>query len=498
MNNTSSRKRTIPQLRQDLADGTETVLDLCRYYSGRISAEEIDGAQLNAVLALNPQLQKEAAEVDAEGISPDLPLAGVPILIKDNILTEGATPTTCGSLALQNWVPGADAPVVRGLREAGALILGKANLSEWANFRSTHSASGWSSVGGQTRNPHVLNRDPSGSSSGSAVAVSAGLCIAAVGTETDGSISIPASRNGVVGVKPTVGLVSRTGIIPISHRQDTAGPLARTVRDAALLLAAMAGPDPEDPATQAIPENFNFNLVENLGASNLEGLRIGLLEFPDWMFAEVEPLYKVAQDLIRDLRATLSSGLKMTNSGWGQQEQLALQTEFKVGLNEFFRTQTSAPPVQSLADLIEFNLLHADTVMPIFGQEIFLQSQEKDLLDPKYEEAVADLARLTQDEGLLQLLDGHDLDMIVAPTTSPAAVVDHLWGSRLSGSFSSAAAVAGYPHIIVPMGTVRHLPIGLSFIGRPFSEPLLLQAADCFERTLGLSLEPQFIPSLES
>ena len=497
MKHTSRRNKTIAKLKQDLADGTESVLDLCSYYSDRISADEIDGGELNAVLALNPQLHKEAAEVDAEGINPVLPLAGVPLLIKDNILTDGAVPTTCGSLALQNWMPGADASLIKGLREAGALILGKANLTEWAHFRSFLSPSGWSSVGGQTRNPHVLNRDPSGSSSGSAVAVSASLCIAAVGTETGGSITIPASRNGIVGVKPTVGLVSRTGIIPISHRQDTAGTMTRTVRDAALLLTAMAGPDPNDPATEAIPDDFDFKLVGNVGASNLEGLRIGLLEFPDWMLAEAEPLYTVAQDLIRDLRATLSSGLKMADPSWGQQEKLALQTEFKVGLNEFFRSQASPPPVQTLADLIEFNRLHADTAMPIFGQEIFLQSQERDPLDPKYEEAVADVARLTQDEGLLQLLDGNHLDMIVAPTASPAAVVDHLLGSRMSGNFASTAAAAGYPHITVPMGTARHLPVGLSFVERPFSEPLLLQAADCFERTLGVSLEPQYIPSLE-
>ena len=499
MNHTPpARFRTIGQLRQDLTEGSESAVDLCRFYADHIAAIPADGSGLNAVLSLNPTLRSQAHESDASRSDSGQPLAGIPILVKDNILTEGTGPTTCGSLALQHWVPGVDAPVVQGLRRAGALILGKANLSEWANFRSTCSSSGWSSVGGQTRNPHVLNRDPSGSSSGSAVAVSAGLCAAAIGTETDGSICSPASRNGIVGVKPTVGLVSRTGIIPISHRQDTAGPMTRSVQDAALMLSAMVGPDPTDPATQDIPEGFADRLDQHLGASSLEGLRVGVLELPDWTIPQVAPLYRAAADLLRDLGSDLQEGLTMTGPGWGQQEQLALQTEFKMGLDAFFQSQTSTPPIRSLADLIDFNQAHADRVMPIFGQELLLQSQATDPLDPRYDQAVAELARLTRDECLLKLMDGHHLDLIVAPTANPAAVVDHVWGSRSGGSFCSPAAVAGYPHVTVPMGKVRHLPVGLSFVGRPFSELLLLQVADCFERALGLSLEPPFLPSLEA
>ncbi len=490
--------RTIGQLRQDLTQGVTSAVDLCQSYADRIAAATPDGSGLNAVLGLNPALQAQARDLDVLQTDSGMPLAGMPILIKDNILTEGPVPTTCGSLALQHWVPGADAPVVQGLRRAGALILGKANLSEWANFRSTSSSSGWSSVGGQTRNPHVLNRDPSGSSSGSAVAVSAGLCAAAVGTETDGSICAPASRNGVVGVKPTVGLVSRTGIIPISHRQDTAGPMTRSVRDAALMLSAMAGPDPTDPVTQDIPDDFMCHLDQHLGASGLAGIRIGMLALPDWTFSAVAPLYHAAADLLRELGSDLQAGLQMTGPNWGQQEKLALKTEFKAGLNAFFQVQAAIPPVRSLAELIEFNQVHADRIMPIFGQELLLQAQATDPEDPRYAQAVADLARLSQDEGLLKLLDGHRLDLIVAPTANPAAVVDHVWGSRGGASFCSPAAVAGYPHVTVPMGTVRHLPVGLSFVGRPFSEPLLLQVADCFERALDLVLAPQFIPSLET
>ncbi len=498
MHPTPARFRTIEQLRQDLTAGSASVVALCQFYADRISAATADGAGLNAVLSLNPELRSQAAAIEDSASASGLPLAGVPLLVKDNILTDGTIPTTCGSLALQHWVPGVAAPVVQGLRQAGALMLGKTNLSEWANFRSTYSSSGWSSVGGQTRNPHVLNRDPSGSSSGSAVAVSAGLCAAAVGTETDGSICAPASRNGVVGLKPTVGLVSRTGIIPISHRQDTAGPMTRSVRDAASMLSAMAGPDPADPATQDIPDDFTFRLDQHLGASSLAGIRIGVLEFPDWTFPQVEPLYNAAADLLLHLQAVLLKGLTMTGPGWGRQERLALKTEFKAGLNEFLKSQTAVPPVRSLADLIAFNQANADRVMPIFGQELLLQSQATDPSDPEYDQAVAELAHLTRDEGLRKLMDGHRVDLVVAPTANPAGVVDHVWGSKGNGSFCSPAAVAGYPHVTVPMGKVRHLPVGLSFVGRPFSELLLLQVADCFERALGLSVEPQFIPALET
>lgn len=497
MNHSAPRFRSITEICQDLAAGKDTVASLGERFATRIADLSDAGPELKAVLALEPSWLDAAATLDRQGPEPGLPLFGIPVLIKDNILTQGALPTTGGSLALQHWQPDADAPVVGRLREAGALIFGKANLSEWANFRSTHSSSGWSSVGGQTRNPHVLNRDPSGSSSGSAAAVSAGLCAGAVGTETDGSICAPASQNGIVGVKPTVGLVSRTGIIPISHRQDTAGPMTRSVRDAARMLSAMAGPDSQDPATQHIPPGFSFQFEQHLGASSLEGIRIGALPL-DWLLPQIDPVFGAACDLLQDLRAELVDDLKLNGMGWGDAEALALKTEFKMGLNAFLQSQGNAPPIQSLEELIAFNHRHADRVMPIFGQELLLQSQQTDPANPKYPQAVEDLVRLTRDECLLRILDGHQLDLVVAPTANPAALVDHLLGSRGAASFASPAAVAGFPHVTVPMGTVSHLPIGLSFVGRPYSEHLLLQVADCFERALNLSLEPQYLPSLET
>ncbi len=494
MNEHVSCLRSMTQLRQDLLSGKDTVFQLGARYAERVNKYNETGPCLKAVLALDPAWRTSAQILDRQSPDSSLPLWGMPILIKDNILMHGALPTTGGSLALQHWTPNVDAPVVGHLRAAGALVMGKTNLSEWANFRSPYASSGWSSVGGQTRNPHVLDRDPCGSSSGSAVAVSAGLCVGAVGTETDGSIIAPASQNGIVGVKPTVGLVSRTGIIPISHRQDTAGPMARSVRDAACMLSAMAGPDPADAATQTIPPGFSFRFAQSLGASDLAGVRIGVLHL-DWLLPQVDPLYLSATTLLQDLRALLTRDLRLPNLSWGQQEGLALKTEFKMGLNAFLGAHSVAPPIRDLEELIAFNQRHAAVVMPIFGQELLLQAQATDPVDDQYRQAVADLARLPRDECLLKVLDGHNLDLLVAPTANPAALVDHLLGSRGSSAFSSPAAVAGFPHVTVPMGTVSSLPIGLSFVGRPYSEHLLLQVADCFERAQAFSIEPRFLPT---
>lgn len=489
MNAEEIRFHTLTRLRRELRHGSLNPTELARVYADSAQA---DTAGLRAVLCLCADLEDQAAAADASR-----PLGGLPILIKDNIITAGGEPTTCGSLALEEWIPGEDAPLVKGLRRAGALIQGKANLSEWANYRSTTSSSGWSSVGGQTRNPHVLNRDPSGSSSGSAVAVSAGLCAGAVGTETDGSITAPACRNGTVGVKPTVGLVSRTGIIPISHRQDTAGPLTHSVADAALMLQAMAGPDAADEATAAIPDGYDFGFPDHLDAADLKGVRIGVLGPPDWLAPEAAPVYADAVQVLRGLGAELKEGLQLPDGDWGEQEALALKTEFKEGLNRFLASQSVTPPIDDLEELIAFNRRHADRVMPVFGQELHIQAQDTDPADPAYAQAVEDLARLAGDECLLHLLDGQRLDLIAAPSGNPSGVIDHIYGSRIKGGFSSPAAVAGFPHVSIPMGAVRHMPVGLSLVGRPFSEMLLLQVADAFERALDLGLRPQFIPSLE-
>jgi len=488
---------SISNILQVLKEGDATVSEVLARHETAIDQLDRNGPVLNSVLALAPERQEQARDLELKGPGSDRPLFGAPILIKDNLITAGSLPTTGGSLALAEWRPNEDAPAVAGLRKAGALVFGKTNLSEWANFRSTRSTSGWSSIGGQTRNPYVLDRNPSGSSSGSAVAVSAGLCVGAVGTETDGSITSPASTNGIVGVKPTVGLVSRRGIIPISHRQDTAGPMTRSVRDAALMLSAMAGPDPDDPATERIPEDFDPRLDQHLGAVDLTGMRIGAMATPNWLAPQAEPVYAAALELLRQLGARLVEGLEADVADWGAQEQLALKTEFRMDLELFLAQQKVEPPFRTLDALIEFNRRHADDVMPLFGQELFLDAARTDPADPAYAQAVEDLAHLCRDGYLLHLLDGHNLDAVVAPTCNPATVVDHLHGTRMLGSFFSPAAVAGFPHVTVPMGLVRHLPIGLSFVGRPFSEPILLQAADCFERNLNLSIEPQFIASVE-
>ena len=490
--------RSISNIRQALTMGEVAISEILTDCETAIQQLDRTGPTLNSILALAPDRQDQARALERQGPGPNRPLFGAPILIKDNLVAAGALPTTGGSLALAEWRPNEDAPAVAGLRAAGALVFGKTNLSEWANFRSSHSTSGWSSVGGQTRNPHVLNRDPSGSSSGSAVAVSAGLCVGAVGTETDGSITSPASCSGIVGIKPTVGLVSRRGIIPISHRQDTAGPMARSVEDAALMLSAMAGPDPDDPATERIPAGFDLRLERNLGATDLTGLRIGAMASPSWLLPPVEPIYASALALLRQLGVQLVDGLAVEVDGWGPQELLALKTEFRMGLEQFLAGQQVEPPFRTLAALIDFNRRHADVVMPLFGQDLLLAAAKTDPADPAYAEAVEDLARLCRDEYLLQLLDGHDLDVLVAPTSNPTTLVDYVHGSRAKGgSFISPAAVAGFPHATVPMGRVQHLPVGLSFVGRPFSEPTLLRVADCFERSLDLSIEPKFIATLE-
>ena len=467
-------------------------------YETAIENLDSSGPTINSILALDPERMDHVRALEQAGPDPNRTLYGAPILVKDNLITAGNLPTTGGSLALADWKPNKDAPVVKGLKSAGALVFGKTNLSEWANFRSSQSTSGWSSVGGQTRNPHVLNRNPSGSSSGSAAAVSAGLCVGAVGTETDGSISSPASTNGIVGVKPTVGLVSRQGIIPISHRQDTAGPLTRSVHDAALMLSAMSGSDPLDAATEQIPTGFDLDFEKHLGAENLCNLKIGAMATPEWLVPEAQPVYESSLRLLRDLDAQLVDGLEVSVAAWGTQEQLALKTEFRMDLEAFLAAQEIAPPFRTLQELIEFNQEHADRVMPLFGQDVWLDALKTDPSDPAYIEAVDDLARLCRDQYLLYLLDKHELDVLVSPTTNPATVVDHLHGTRMTGSFFSPAAVAGFPHVSVPMGFVRHLPIGLSFVGYPFNEAKLLRIADCFERNLGLETAPRFLETVES
>ncbi|MBI3885815.1 MAG: amidase [Opitutae bacterium] len=492
---------TIDSLQARMAAGTLTSHELTAAYLARIAAIDKGGPAINAVIELNPDALAIADALDAERKAGHVrgPLHGIPILIKDNIATADRMETTAGSLALVGAKPPHDAALVTRLRAAGAVILGKTNLSEWANFRSTNSVSGWSGRGGQTHNPYALDRNPSGSSSGSAVAVAANLCVVAVGTETDGSIVSPASVNGVVGVKPTVGLVSRTGIIPIAASQDTAGPIARNVRDAALLLEAISGPDEHDAVTQTRPATMAANFAAALQPGALKGARLGLLRGPFGFRPKMEP---VLAGLVDALRA---AGAEVVDLGdvpalreAGDPEGEVLRYEFKNGVNAYLATLGPAAPVKSLADLIAFNDAHRDREMPLFAQETFVKSQAKGpLTDQAYLDARAACLRIARKDGIDALMDKNNLDALVALTTGPAALTDPVNGGYGTGSSSSPAAVAGYPSVTVPAAQVMGLPVGFSFFGRAWSEARLLALAADFEAHTRARREPQFLPTVK-
>ena len=491
---------TLADIASAFADGRLTSRRLTQIYLDRIDALDRRGPALGAVLEINPRALDIAAELDRERRTrgPRGPLHGVPILIKDNVETADRMMTTAGSLALDGWYSPKDAPLVARLRAAGAVILGKTNLSEWANFRSTHSSSGWSGRGGQTHNPYALNRTPSGSSSGSAVAVAANLCAVAVGTETDGSIVSPASANGIVGVKPTVGLVSRSGIVPISHSQDTAGPLARSVRDAAVLLGAIAGPDAADPASAAVGERFESDYVRFLDLDGLRGARLGIARR---FFAESAPLNGFLDNCVATLKragAILVDPADMPMHGAAAAaEQEVLLYEFKADLNTYLARLPGDFRVRSLADLIRFNDAHAAQEMPLFDQELLRQAQAKGSLDEAaYRDARETCLNATRSGGIDAVLCEHSLDAIVTLTSGPAWLIDSVNGDSDTGGCSSPAAVAGYPHITVPAGLYRGLPVGLSFFGAAFSEPKLIKLASGFEHTANGRAAPHFLPSI--
>src|ERR1700730_1841180 len=491
---------TLADIAAAYADGRLTSRQLTQIYLDRISALDRHGPELGAVLETNPQALDLAAELDRERRThgPRGPLHGVPILIKDNVETADRMMTTAGSLALDGWYAPRDAPLVARLRAAGAVILGKTNLSEWANFRSGHSSSGWSGRGGQTRNPYVLNPPPSGSSSGSAVAVTANLCALAVGSETDGSIVSPASINGIVGLKPTVGLVSRGGIVPIAHSQDTAGPLARTVRDAAVLLSLMAGHDPADPASDAVGERFESDYARFLDSEGLRGARLGIARR---FFAENAPLDGFLDGCVAMLKRAGAivvdpADLPMHGAA-ATAEQEVLLYEFKADLNAYLARLPAGFPVRSLADLIRFNELHAAREMPLFDQELLRQSQAKGSLDEAaYRDARATCLTATRGGGIDAVLCEHSLDAIVTLTSGPAWLIDPVNGDSDSGGCSAPAAIAGYPHITVPAGLHRGLPIGLSFFGTAFSEPKLIKLASGFEHIANARAAPRFLPGV--
>jgi amidase len=464
----------------------------------RAALERIDelNPALNAVIAIEPAALDEARQLDAAA-APRGPLHGMPILVKDNIETRGTLPTTAGSLALIDNVTNRDAPLAANLRRAGAIIVGKANLSEWANIRDDDSISGWSAVGGQTRNPHALNRNPCGSSSGSAVAVAAGMVPAAIGTETDGSVTCPAAVNGIVGFKPTVGLVSRTHVVPISHSQDTPGPFARTVREAALVLGGMAGSDPADPATREA-DRRRTDYAAALSADSLRGQRIGVMRFAtgfgtDSGFEEALATLRAEGAILVDIKEFEG------RAEIGRNEFQVLLAELKADMNAYLATTRPAVKTRTLADLIAFNKANADVEMPLFDQETFEQAEAtKGLDDPEYKKARETSLRMAGKEGIDRLLKTHNVVALVGPTMPPAWLIDAVNGDQIAGGGAgSLAAVAGYPHLTVPMGHVKGLPVGLSFIGPKWSDALILSLGYDYEQASQKRIEPRFLPSIE-
>ena len=487
---------SLAELQEALRSGRFTARSLANSYLGRI--EEIDkaGPAINAVIELNPEAFAIADSLDAERKSkgPRGPLHGIPVLIKDNIGTADKMMTTAGSLALSGFAPAHDSTVARRLRAAGALILGKTNLSEWANFRSSHSTSGWSGRGGLTRNPYALDRNPCGSSSGSGAGVSANLCAVAVGTETDGSIVCPSSANGVVGIKPTVGLVSRAGIIPISHSQDTAGPMCRSVADATTLLGALAGADPEDSATAASAGKIPADYTRFLDPKGLHGARIGVLRKQFDFSGTIAPVFHAALDAMRDAGAVLVDVEIPSLGKFDDSELQVLLYEFKAGLNAYLAAAGPKVPAASLKDLIAFNERNRDSEMPYFGQDLFEKAQQKGpLTDKAYQDALAKNHRLARVEGIEATMDKQHLDAIVAPTAGPSWVTDLIDGDHDTGGTSSLAAVAGCPNIHVPAGFVFGMPVGVSFFGRAWSEPQLIRIAYAFEQATRPRRPPRFL-----
>jgi amidase len=490
-------EKTVGQLQDEMRSGATTSRQLVEGYRARIAEMDHD---LRAVLELNPDALTIADAMDAERkkSGPRGPLHGIPILLKDNVATSDKMETTAGSLALVGARPPRDAFIATQLRAAGAVILGKTNLSEWANFRSTHASSGWSGRGGQCRNPYAMDRTPSGSSSGSAAAVAASFCAVAIGTETNGSIVSPSATCSLVGIKPTVGLVSRSMIIPISRSQDTAGPIARTVTDAAILLGAIAGADPRDSATTVAGARRVPNYAAGLDAGALRGMRIGVPREQYFGYSPAaDSIAQHALDLMRAQGAVIVDPVEIGKMGAvGDAEFEVLLYEFKAGLNEYLAGLGVGAKVRTLADLIAFNTAHKSTEMPYFGQEILEQAQKRGpLTDAKYRKALAKSRLNTRAKGIDAVMRAHKLDALVAPTNGPAWFIDLVNGDADSGGSSSPAAEAGYPSITVPAGYAFGLPVGISFFGRAWSEAKLIRIAYAFEQTANARHAPTYARS---
>jgi amidase len=490
---------SLSDLSQALAAGRATSAQLVVAYLERIAALDSAGPMLRAVIETNPEAHDIAASLDRERAAGHVrgPLHGIPILLKDNIETADHNHTTAGSLALLDARPARDAFVAARLRAAGAVLLGKANMSEWANFRSTHSSSGWSARGGQARNPYSLDRSPCGSSSGSASAVAASLCAAALGTETDGSILCPGSVNGVVGIKPTLGLTSRAGVIPIAHSQDSVGLFGRTVADVALVLGAVSGVDPRDPATAASAGRVPGDYRAFLDANGLRGAHIGIPR--EVFFGYSEKADAIAEAAIAALRAAgaevvdpanIPSARSMNES---EAEMTVLLYEFKADLNAYLGALNPEAAIHSLEELIDFNRAHAAEELPYFGQELLIQAQEKGpLSEEAYVAALAESRRLSREDGIDAVMDAHGLDALCMPTGAPPWKIDLIDGDHGLGGSSTPAALAGYPAITVPAGESFGLPVGLTFMGRAFSEPTLIRLAYAFEQATHARRAPTY------
>lgn len=493
---------TIADLQSGMSSGKYTAHSITQKYLDKIGVIDKKGPALNSIIEINPDALAIADALDKErkAKGPRGLMHGIPVLIKDNIDTADRMATTAGSLALVGSKPPGDSFVVRQLRAAGAIILGKTNLSEWANIRASRSTSGWSGRGGLTKNPYALDRNCSGSSSGTGASIAASLCTVGVGTETDGSVVSPSSINGLVGIKPTVGLISRTGIIPISHTQDTAGPMTRTVRDAAILLGALAGIDPEDAATEESRSFSSTDYTQFLNAKGLQGARLGVVRRYFGFHDDVDALMNEAFDVLKKNGAIIVDPADSDALGQlGEAEGMVLQYDLKTDLNAYLARLGPTAPVHSLKEIIEFNERNKKAELQYFGQDTFIKAEARGpLTDKEYIDARAKNLRLSRAEGIDAIMDKFHLDALIAPTESPAWVSDLVTGDHFLCSSSTAAAVAGYPHVTVPAGFIFGLPVGISFFGRAWSEPTLIRIAYAYEQATKHRKAPRYLPTADT